>query len=64
MSVNDLAKIIKQKIGSKSKIKHIKVPKKLEEFQVMKMSVNSTKLKKLINYKQSTNFSDGLKKII
>ena len=45
MSVNDFAKIIKQKIGSKSKIKHIKVPKKLEEFQVMKRSGNSTKLK-------------------
>ena len=64
MSVNDLAKMIKQKIGSKSKIKHIKVPKKLEEFQVMKRSGNSTKLKKLINYKPLTNFSDGLKKII
>ena len=64
ININKLAKIIKKKVNSKSKIIHIKVPGNLEEFQVMKRSGNSTKLNNLIGYKPHTNFKDGLEKII
>jgi len=63
-SVNELAKVIKKKFTSKSKIIHIKVPNNLEEFQVMKRSGNSSKLRNLIGYKPHTNLMDGLKKIV
>ncbi len=64
MNINKLAGIIKKNLNSKSKIIHVKVPKNLEEFQVMKRSGNSNKLLKLIGYKPITNFGIGLKKII
>jgi len=59
-----LAKIIKKNLKSKSKIVHLKVPKKLEEFQVLKRCGDSSKLNKLIKYKPSTNFTTGLKETI
>ncbi len=58
-----LAKKIKSVLNSKSKIVHMKIPKNLEEFQVMKRCGDSSKLLKLIKYKPSTNFSVGLKKL-
>ncbi len=61
--IYSLAKIIKKKLKSKSKIKKITVPEKIREFQVMKRSGDSSKLFKLINFKPSTNLIDGLKKI-
>ncbi len=59
-----LAKTIKKNLNSKSKIIHLKVPKKLEEFQVLKRCGDSSKLNKLIKYKPSTNFIMGLEKTI
>ena len=59
-----LAKKIKKNLKSKSKIIHLKVPKNLEEFQVLKRCGDSSKLNKLINYKPSTNFITGLQKTI
>ena len=59
-----LAKTIKKNLKSKSKIIHLKVPKNLEEFQVLKRCGDSSKLNKLINYKPSTNFITGLQKTI
>ena len=62
--IYSLAKMIKKKLNSKSKIKKVSVPKKIQEFQVNRRSGNSSKLYKLINYKPSTNLKDGLNKII
>ena len=59
-----LAKTIKKNLNSKSKIIHLKVPKKLEEFQVYKRCGNSKKLYKLIKYKPKTDLDEGLKKTI
>lgn len=59
-----LAKTIKKKLKSKSKIVHLKVPLKLEEFQVLKRCGDSSKLNKLIKYKPSTNFTTGLQETI
>ena len=59
-----LAKTIKKKLRSKSKIVHLKVPLKLEEFQVLKRCGDSSKLNKLIKYKPSTNFTTGLQETI
>ena len=59
-----LARKIKSDLNSKSKIIKVKVPKNLEEFQVIKRCGNSSELYKLIKYKPNTNFSVGLKKII
>ena len=59
-----LAKKVKFLLNSKSKIVNIKVPEKLEEFQVMKRCGDSSRLTKLIKYKPSTNFSVGLKKTL
>lgn len=59
-----LAKTIKKNLNSKSKIIHLKVPKNLEEFQVLKRCGDSSKLNKLIKYKPSTNFITGLQKTI
>ncbi len=61
--IYSLAKIIKKKLKSKSKIKKVTVPEKIREFQVMKRSGDSSKLFKLINFKPSTNLIDGLRKI-
>lgn len=63
-SINFLAKKIVKLLNSKSKILNIKVPKKLEEFQIKKRCGNSLRLKKIIGYKPSTNFENGLKKTI
>lgn len=62
--IYSLAKMIKKKLNSNSKIKKVNVPKKIQEFQVNRRSGNSSKLYKLINYKPSTNLKDGLNKII
>ena len=64
MNIINLAKKIKKDLYSKSQITNIKVPKKLEEFQVIKRCGNSSKLYKLINYKPSTNLNSGLRKTI
>tara|TARA_B100000965_G_scaffold24483_1_gene18349 strand:- start:16146 stop:17051 length:906 start_codon:yes stop_codon:yes gene_type:complete len=61
--IYSLAKVIKKKLKSKSKIRKVTVPEKIREFQVMKRSGDSSKLFKLINFKPSTNLIDGLKKI-
>jgi UDP-glucose 4-epimerase len=58
----DIAKILKKMTGSRSRIIHVKVPKKLIEFQVKKRCGNSNKLKKFIKYKPHTSILDGLKK--
>ena len=64
LNIINLAKKIKKDLKSKSKIIHLKVPKKLEEFQVEKRCGNSSKLYRLINYKPNTNFNIGIKKTI
>ena len=63
-SINYVAKKIIKLLKSKSKIIHIRVPAKLNEFQVEKRCGNSNNLKKLIKYKPSTDFEIGLKKTI
>ena len=62
--IYSLAKMVKKKLNSKSEIKKIDVPKKIQEFQVNRRSGNSSKLYKLINYYPTTNLKDGLNKII
>ena len=64
LNILNLAKKIKNDLKSKSKIIHIDIPDKLEEFQVAKRCGNSSKLFKLIKYKPSTNFTEGLQKTI
>ena len=59
-----MAKKIKKDLNSNSKIIKVKVPKNLEEFQVIKRCGNSSKLFKLINYKPNTSFSIGIKKTL
>ena len=61
--IYSLARMIKNKIKSKSNISKVNVPKKIQEFQVMKRSGNSSKLFKLIRYKPKTDLIDGLDKI-
>ena len=58
-----MARIIKNKLKSKSNISKVNVPKKIQEFQVMKRSGNSSKLFKLIRYKPKTDLIYGLDKI-
>jgi UDP-glucose 4-epimerase len=58
----DLAKIIKKLFKSKSKIKLIKTPKNLDEFQVKKRCGNSTKIFNYIDFKPKINLMNGLKK--
>ena len=62
--IYSLAKMIKKKIKSKSNISKVNVPKKIQEFQVMKRSGDSSKLFKLIRFKPNTDLIDGLNKII
>jgi nucleoside-diphosphate-sugar epimerase len=57
---NKIIKILK----SKSKIIKIKVPKKLQEFQVQKRCADSSLLNKIIGYKPVIDFETGLKKTI
>ena len=52
LNILSLAKKIKKDLRSQSKIVHIEIPEKLEEFQVPKRCGNSSKLNKLINYSQ------------
>lgn len=63
-NIFNLAKNIKKELNSNSQITKIIVPKKLEEFQVMKRCGDSSKLFNLIKYKPHTNFSDGMKRIM
>ena len=62
--IYSLAKMIKKKIKSRSNISKVNVPKKIQEFQVMKRSGDSSKLFKLIRFKPNTDLIDGLNKII
>ncbi len=64
LKINYLAKKILKYFQNNSKIKHIKVPKKLDEFQVLKRCGNSSKLYKLIKYKPDTNINEGLQQTI
>ena len=64
LKINALAKKILTHVKTKSKIKHVKVPKKLDEFQVFKRCGNSSKLYSLIKYKPTTRIEYGLKKTI
>ena len=64
LRIDILAKKILKSFNTKSKIKLVKVPKKLEEFQVFKRCGNSKKLFKLIKYKPKTTLEQGLKKTI
>ncbi len=64
LRIDILAKKILKFFNNKSGVKKIKVPKKLEEFQVYKRCGNSKKLYKLINYKPKTDLDEGLKKTI
>jgi UDP-glucose 4-epimerase len=57
----NLAKIIKRLYKSKSKIKLIRVPNNLSEFQVKKRCGNSNKLLSYINFKPTKNLIEGLK---
>ena len=59
----DLAKLVIKLNKSNSRIKFIKIPKNLSEFQVKKRCGDSNKLYKLINYKPVTDLFTGLKKI-
>ncbi len=63
-NIFNLARRIKKDLNSNSQITKIIVPKKIEEFQVMKRCGDSSKLFKLIKYKPHTNFSDGIKRTI
>ena len=57
----ELAKIIKRLFKSNSKIKLIKVPKDLDEFQVNKRCGDSTKILNYINFKPNKSLIKGLK---
>ena len=59
-----LAKNIKKRLNSNSKIKKIKVPKKFEEFQVSKRCGDSSKIFKLFHYKPHTSLDKGLDNLI
>lgn len=63
-SIIKLAKYIKKKLNSKSKIISIKPPKELEEFQVSRRCGDSSKIFKFIKYKPLMNLKNGLDKII
>ena len=63
-SIIKLAKDIKKKLNSKSKIINIKLPKELKEFQVSKRCGDSSKIFKFIKFKPLVNLSDGLDRII
>ena len=63
-NIISLAKNIKNKLNSKSKIANIKLPEKLREFQVPRRCGDSSKIFNYINYKPSTNLNEGLDKII
>lgn len=61
-NIKDLAKMIKELLGSKSKIKHIKTPSNLLDFQVRKRCGNSNYLKQKTGYKPATLLRAGLKR--
>ena len=54
--------MIKSLLNSKSKIKYIKTPKNLLDFQVRKRCGNSNYLKQKTGYKPETLLIAGLKK--
>ena len=61
-NIIELAKMIKSLLNSKSKIKYIKTPKNLLDFQVRKRCGNSNYLKQKTGYKPETLLIAGLKK--
>ena len=63
IEIKKLALIIIKLFKSKSKIKLIKTPKHLEEFQVKKRCGNSNKIFKYLKFKPSINLIDGLKEV-
>lgn len=63
-SIYNLAKIIKKKLNSKSKIKFIDPKKNILDFQVKKRCGNINKYFKDFKYKPETSLKDGLDKII
>jgi UDP-glucose 4-epimerase len=63
-NINTLAKNIKKKLNSNSKIQNIKVPEKIQEYQVPKRCGDSSKILKLIKYKPITSLDEGLDKLI
>jgi nucleoside-diphosphate-sugar epimerase len=63
-NINSLAKNIKKKLNSNSKIQNIKIPEKLQEYQVPKRCGDSSKILKLLNYKPLTSLDEGLEKLI
>ena len=63
IEIKKLAQIIIKLFKSKSKIKLIKTPKHLEEFQVQKRCGNSNKIFKYLKFKPSINLIDGLKEV-
>jgi len=63
-NINSIAKNIKKKLNSKSKIIHINIPLGLEEFQVSKRCGDSSKIYSFLKYKPNTSLEDGLNKII
>ena len=64
LRIDILAKKILKNFDNKSKIKLIKVPNKLKEFQVFKRCGNSKKLYDLIKYKPETKLEKGLENTI
>ena len=63
IEIKKLAQIIIKLFNSKSKIKLIKTPKHLEEFQVQKRCGNSNKIFKFLKFKPMINLIDGLKEV-
>lgn len=61
ISIKHLAIIVKKLFKSKSKIKFIKTPKNLEEYQVNRRCGDSSKLLQYIGFKPQTSIIDGLK---
>ena len=61
-NIVDLAKLIKNLVKSKSKIKFIKTPVDLLDFQVEKRCGNSNYLRKKTGFKPNTTLKYGLKK--
>jgi UDP-glucose 4-epimerase len=63
-SIYNLAKIIKKKLNSKSKIKFVNPKKNILDFQVKKRNGNISKFYKDFKYKPKISLEDGLDKII
>ena len=63
-TINNLVKIIINSTNSKSKIKHIKTPDELKEFQVKKRCGSNLKIKKLLNFKPRVDLNSGIKDLL